>query len=371
MHADLRELMEQGVRERVFPGGVLLVRRGDRIIHHAAHGRRSIDPPAGRTTRGTCYDLASLTKVLATAPLVMDLVSRGRLRLGDRASRFLPGFRGRGRGRVTVRHLLEHSSGLAAWRPYHHEVAGAAGGAWLATGRGQDEVRRMVSAEQPEAPPGRRVLYSDLGFILLDWILERAGGRPLDVLFRERIAKRVAGCGLFFVDLKRPGKARAARRGRNFAATERCPWRGRVLLGEVHDDNAWAMGGVSGHAGLFGDAAGVAALACALLASNAGRASLFDRDLVRRFFRRSGVEGSTRGLGFDTPSEEDSSAGRRFGPLAVGHTGYTGTSLWMDPEREIVVVLLTNRVHPDRDNDAILAFRPRLHDLAVSAAEGA
>ena len=145
-----------------------------------------------------------------------------------------------------------------------------------------------------------------------------------------------------------------------FAATERCPWRGRVLSGEVHDDNTFAMGGVSGHAGLFGDAESVMQVAAAWLDSYQGRASIFARELTERFWQRSKVPGSTRTLGFDTPS-----AGSRLGSRSVGHTGFTGTSLWIDPDRELVVVLLTNRVHPSRENEGIKKFRMRVHDLVV------
>ncbi|RPI01023.1 MAG: hypothetical protein EHM71_16785 [Zetaproteobacteria bacterium] len=147
-----------------------------------------------------------------------------------------------------------------------------------------------------------------------------------------------------------------------FAATERCPWRGRVLVGEVHDDNTYAMGGVSGQAGLFGTIEDVAAVADAWLDSFLRDGGRFDAGLVRQFWQKSSVPGSTRALGFDTPSPQASQAGGGFGPRTVGHLGFTGTSLWIDPDRELVVVLLTNRVHPTRSNDAIKRFRPALHE---------
>jgi CubicO group peptidase (beta-lactamase class C family) len=220
----------------------------------------------------------------------------------------------------------------------------------------------MVAAEAPEAPPGSRGLYSDLNFILLDWIIERVTGRPGDVLFSEWLAAPLGLEGLFFVDLKSPAKAHHARQGRAFAATERCPWRGRTLAGEVHDDNTYAMGGVSGQAGLFGTVWDVATLADAWLGAFLDRQGLFEPRLVQRFWRRSDLPGSTRALGFDTPSPRASQAGSRFGPRTVGHLGFTGTSLWIDPDSEVVTVLLTNRVHPTRANDAIKRFRPALHE---------
>jgi CubicO group peptidase (beta-lactamase class C family) len=356
----LSDIMESGVREGIFPGGVLQVSVGGQDVHRSAHGCTSVHPPGTAVTHRTCFDLASLTKVLAAAPLVVDLIQRGKLDLRDSVREYVAEFSGDGRENITVEHLLEHSSGLPDWRAYYEEVAAARGGAWLTTPRGCRAVRQMVASQTPEADPGERALYSDLGFILLDWIIEKAAGKATDVLFQRRVVKPLGLTDLFYVDLKSRSKARAARRSRVFAATERCPWRGRVLTGEVHDDNAFAMGGVSGHAGLFGDAESVAKVAAAWLDSYHGRASIFSPELTQKFFRRSGVPGSTRTLGFDTPA-----AGSRLGPRTVGHTGFTGTSLWIDPDRELVVLLLTNRVHPSRENEGIKEFRNKLHDLVV------
>jgi CubicO group peptidase (beta-lactamase class C family) len=310
----------------------------------------------------TCFDLASLTKVLATTPLVLLSIQRGRLALDEPVHRALEGYAGPERETITVRMLLDHSSGLPAWRPYHEAVRSEGDGTWLATAKGQEAVRRMVAAEAPEVQPGSRALYSDLGFILLDWILERVHGQPMDVLFSEWLAQPLKLGSLFFVDLKTPAKAAGARRGRAFAATEHCPWRGRTLMGEVHDDNTYAMGGVSGQAGLFGTIQDVAALGGAWLRSFLLSDGFFEASLVRQFWQRSEVPGSTRALGFDTPSPRASQAGGRFGPRTVGQLGFTGTSLWIDPDRELIVVLLTNRVHPTRENEAITQFRPMLHE---------
>lgn len=361
-HPDLVRLMEAGIAGGAFPGGALLVRVRGRTAHLSFHGRRSQEPPGAPVDARTCFDLASLTKVLATTPLVLLSIQRGRLALEEPVHRALEGYAGQGREAITVRMLLDHSSGLPAWRPYYEEVRSVEGGIWVATVEGREAVRRLVAAEAPEVPPGSRALYSDLGFILLDWILERVNGQPADVLFSRWLAKPLSLGNLFFVDLKSPAKAARARRGRAFAATERCPWRGRTLIGEVHDDNTYAMGGVSGQAGLFGTVQDVAAVADAWLGSFLRGGGFLDSSLVQRFWQRSEVAGSTRALGFDTPSPHASQAGGRFGPRTVGHLGFTGTSLWMDPDRELIVVLLTNRVHPSRENGAITQFRPALHE---------
>lgn len=361
-HPDLVRLMEAGIADGVFPGGALLVRVYGRTTHLSFHGRRSLQPPGGPVDLHTCFDLASLTKVLATTPLVLLSIQRGRLELEQPVHRALEGYAGQGRETITVRMLLDHSSGLPAWRPYYEQVRSTGGGSWLTTVKGQEVVRRMVAAEPPEAPPGSRARYSDLNFILLDWILERVNGQPSDVLFSTWLAGPLGLGSLFFVDLKSPVKAAHTRRGHAFAATEHCPWRGRTLIGEVHDDNTYAMGGVSGQAGLFGTILDVAALAETWLGSLLYSGGLFEPGLVHQFWQKSTVPGSTRALGFDTPSPHASQAGGGFGPRTVGQLGFTGTSLWIDPDRELIVVLLTNRVHPTRTNESIKQFRPALHE---------
>jgi len=361
-HPDLLRLMEAGIANRVFPGGALLVRVRGKTVHLSFHGRRSLEPPGDPVDARTCFDLASLTKVLATTPLVLLSIQRGRLELETPVHRLLEEYAGQGREPITVRMLLDHSSGLAAWRPYYEKVRSADGEIWPATVKGQEAVRRMVAAEAPEAPPGSRALYSDLNFILLDWILERVNGRPTDVLFAEWLAEPLTLESLFFVDLKSPVKAARARREHAFAATERCPWRGRILIGEVHDENSYAMGGVSGHAGLFGTIRDAAAMADAWLDSFLHSGGFFEQGLATQFWQKSEVPCSTRALGFDTPSPRASQAGGLLGPRTVGQLGFTGTSLWIDPDRELIVVLLTNRVHPTRENGAIKQFRPALHE---------
>jgi CubicO group peptidase (beta-lactamase class C family) len=361
-HPDLLRLMDAGIAGGVFPGGALLVTVRGKTVHLSFHGRRSLEPPGDPVDAHTCFDLASLTKVLVTTPLVLLSIQRGRFELETPIHRLLEEYAGLGRDTITVRMLLDHTSGLAGWRPYYEKVRSADGEIWLATVKGQEAVRRMVAAEAPEVPPGSRALYSDLNFILLDWILERVNGHPTDVLFAEWLAEPLKLESLFFVDLKSPVKAARARRGRAFAATERCPWRGRILIGEVHDENTYAMGGVSGHAGLFGTIRDVAAMAGVWLDSFLRSDGFCEQGLAKQFWQKSEVPGSTRALGFDTPSPRASQAGGLFGPRTVGQLGFTGTSLWIDPDRELIVILLTNRVHPTRENGAIKQFRPVLHE---------
>ena len=191
----------------MFPGGALLVRVRGRTVHLSFHGRRSLEPPGAPVDAHTCFDLASLTKVLATTPLVLLSIQRVASGSTSRCTAASKGFSGRGRDAITVRMLLDHSSGLAAWRPYYETVRSTDGGVGLTTIQGRESVRRMVAAETPEAPPGSRALYSDLGFILLDWILERVTGQPADALLAEWLARPLSLGSLFFVDLKAPATA--------------------------------------------------------------------------------------------------------------------------------------------------------------------
>jgi CubicO group peptidase (beta-lactamase class C family) len=209
------------------------------------------------------------------------------------------------------------------------------------------------------------VIYSDLGFMILEWMIEHVSGKRLDCFASEMIYNPLGVDNLFFVDLHTNRKWRAP-----FAATEQCPWRKILLSGQVHDENAYVVGGIEGHAGLFGTAAAVYTLVRKLLSAYQGRDSdnLFQTKIVRLFFKR--LPKSDKALGFDMPSLKDSSAGHHFSANSVGHLGFTGTSFWMDLDRSVIVILLTNRVHPSRDNVAIKAFRPALHDAVMQCLLG-
>jgi CubicO group peptidase (beta-lactamase class C family) len=293
------------------------------------------------------------------------LVQDGRLKLEDPVDHYVPELTGSAIAEATVWHLLTHSSGLPAWRPlYRHLVEedqpwpGTLGGA-----ADQHVVLALIKEEPLGAPPGRRSLYSDLGFILLGIVIERASGRSLACFCREAVFEPM-GAALFFLG---PGATGAGSPPgvdlRLIAPTEEDPWRGRLLQGEVHDENAYALGGVAGHAGLFGTAQAVAAVVANWMDGYTGQSCVLAQDLVRQFVtRQNRVPGSTWALGWDTRSAF-SSAGRRFSAASFGHLGFTGTSIWVDPVSELEVVLLSNRVHPTRRNEAIKQFRPWLHDL--------
>jgi CubicO group peptidase (beta-lactamase class C family) len=356
------ELLAKAVEEGAFPGCVAASGSSRELFWIAGFGRldEAGGPPA---TAATLYDLASLTKVVGTTSVILALTRDGKLSPGDKVAKHLPEFAGAppasGAGRpadaawreqVTIEHLLTHSSGLPAWRPFHREV------------RSYGELLARVLAEPLEVEPGTRERYSDLGFILLGEIAARAGGRPLEELERTLVFEPLG----LAETLRSPPPELLAR----IAPTERAPGGEGFIHGIVHDENSRAAEGRTGHAGLFSTARDLAAFAAELLRCQRGEGVLFPRELAVEFTRRRGlVEGSSRALGWDTPSRS-SSAGEILSPRSFGHTGFTGTSLWIDPERDLYVILLSNRVHPSRDSRGILEVRPRLAD-AVARAAGA
>lgn len=359
------------VSRRVFPGAVLLVRDGERV-YHRAFGHRSLEPSLTPMQSDTIFDLSSLTKPLATGLAIMLLIAEGKLRLDDRVSRFFHNFGVHGKTHVTFRHLLNHSSGLPAWHAYFKDIIQTErkGGRinFIASPAAKTFVYQAIHREKLEAAPGTRAVYSDLGFMLLGEAVEEISGMSLDRFCQQRIYRPLGLRSIGFVDLWRVRSRKLEPIAEVIAPTERCPWRKKILCGEVHDDNAYAMGGVAGHAGLFGSARDLDALLRRLRQVYTGESSWIPNDLMREFWSRdTSVAGSTWALAWDTPDERDSSAGSLFSRNAVGHLGFTGTSMWLDLDRDRHIVLLTNRVHPRRDNEAIREFRPLIHDLIVEA----
>lgn len=363
--ASLRAAMEQAVADGVFPGAVLAVRRGVTDTWLIAVGRLSSHPSSGPVTSSTIYDLASLTKPLSTVTAIALLVQEGRCRLDDPIKSLLPELEGAAVGSATLRHLLTHSSGLPGWRGFYERLSPQAVLPVSEQERSRVEVQvlQLIGQEPLLYARGSRSLYSDLGFMLLGMAVERGGAMRLDEYVRQRITEPMGARPLSYLPTDQEGKRRLASLIERTAPTEWDDWRKRLLVGEVHDENAAALGGIAGHAGLFGTAEAVLAVSGIWLAAYHGRPSLLDQDVVREFVRppREGAA-STWALGWETPSVP-SSSGRHFSRQSFGHLGYTGTSIWIDPVSELEVVLLSNRVHPTRKNEKIRAFRPAIHDL--------
>ena len=346
MHGAIQSILDRAVADSAFPGAIAMIgtRAGPLITVTAGH----IDwAPSPAPDARTLWDLASLTKVVGMTSAMMQLVERGAISLDAPVQRYLPEWTGPGKSRVTVRHLITHQSGLPAFKQYFRLNVSP------------DSVRRLFFLTPLDTTPGARMVYSDIGAILLGQIIERVSGETLDAYLT-----RYVFAPLGMADTRyRPAAALLPR----IAPTEKDPWRGRHLRGEVHDENAAALGGISAHAGLFSTAFDLDRFARAYL--NAGEldgARLASASTLRAFTTVADSTFSSRALGWDTPAA-NSSGGRFISRPAFGHTGYTGTSLWIAPQHDLYVMLLTNRVNPTRERSRIAPVRVAVADAAMRA----
>lgn len=347
------DLLDRAVRDHAFPGGVLAVGSHGQLVEHA-FGRLTYDAKSPKVRDTTIYDVASLTKPIVTTSAIMMLVAEGRVDLDAPLSRYLPEWASGAnasqqadwRKKVTVRQLLLHTSGLPAHREFYKDT------------KGQNTILKRAHAEPLVTQPGTKVEYSDLGFMLLGEIVERLTGQTLDQFARENI---FAPLGMNHSYFNPPRSLRA-----QIAPTENdTAFRKRQLQGEVDDGVAFAMGGIAGHAGLFSTAQDISVFAQMML--NGGmytQERIFTRALIDQFTERVNVGDSARALGWDVPTE-NSSSGHYMSQRAYGHNGFTGTSMWIDPEKGLFVILLTNRVYPSAANDKIRQVRPALHDAII------
>lgn len=357
---------DEAVAAGVFPGAVVLVGKDDDVVYEQAFGSRSLLPNKTPMRLDTIFDLASLTKPLATAVAIMLLIRERKLRLDDQLTRIIPMYGVLGKSLTTFRHLLNHSAGLPAWKAFFEDIiknekSGRIN--FIASRAAKNYVYEQIHREKSVTPPGSQTVYSDLGFIILAEAVEVLTGNTFDRFCQERIFKPLGLRSTGFVDLTQLRTRRLQPVEEVIAPTESCPWRKKILCGEVHDDNAYAMGGVAGHAGLFSSAHEVHAFLVRMSQCLHGKDSFLPQAVVQEFLTRgSSPNDSNFALGWDTPTAGKSAAGSFFSPRSVGHLGFTGCSIWWDLEKNCHVVLLTNRVHPSRKNDKIKDFRPHIHD---------
>jgi CubicO group peptidase (beta-lactamase class C family) len=352
VNAAASRVIERAIESRAFPGAAIEVGRRRGVSWREAFGHLTYEDDSPPVRDDTLFDLASLTKVIAAGTLTMRAIDEGALNLDDRVADRLPEWRGVDREQVTVADLLEHAAGFTAYLPFFRDYQGRA------------EFQRAICTMALEYTPRTQSIYSDLGFILLGFILEDVYRKPFAEIFDAVFRRQVED-----LTFNPPRELRE-----RCAPTELDLWRGRLLQGEVHDENAWALRGAAGHAGLFGTAAAVGGFARLVLEGLIGNddpaaTTLASPETLARFVRKSTVPGSSRALAWDTMLPT-SSCGTRLSSRAIGHTGFTGVSLWIDPELDLYVVFLTNRVHPTRDNNRIQRVRPLLHDLVVEAVIG-
>ncbi len=347
------KILQAGVEDKAYPGCAVVVGTSRGVLWRKAFGK--ISPDGAATTTQTLYDLASLTKVVGTTTVFVTLVRDEKLALDDPVAKYLPTFvtaiddeqEQTRRKKITLESLLTHSAGLSPWQPFHKSASN------------YDEVLVAIQKTPLATAPGTREQYSDLGFMLLGEIAARAGGKKLPELERERVFTPLGLKNL----LRNP----PAELLPQIAPTERRPERTDFWHGVVHDENARTGEGVTGHAGLFASADDLAVWAAEWLKGSRGESRILPRELVEKFTRRRElVEGSSRALGWDTPTK-GGSAGTQLSPKAFGHTGFTGTSVWLDPTRDVYVLLLSNAVCPQRGNTRVFRIRRELCDAVIAA----
>ncbi|MBM4381898.1 MAG: serine hydrolase [Deltaproteobacteria bacterium] len=362
--------LDKAIDAAEIPGAVVLARmqrEGETLEHCSVRGLALSRPERIPMARETVFDLASLTKVLATTTAFMRLVEAGAVALDDPVAKVLPHFAEREKEAVTFRHLLTHSSGLKPLRDFHEPLAERerkSGERLLCTPAAKAWVIESICRSALVHAPGEAVVYGDLDFITLGAAVEQLVGKPLDEHCAETIYAPLGLTSMRFLPLAAP-IGDAERRG--IAATENCPIREKILWGEVHDPNAWTMGGVAGHAGLFASADDVLKFGQTLIDVWHGRSDAFPRARLAEFAAKQNIPpGSDWALGWDTPAAQGSSAGRYFSRNSIGHLGFTGTSIWIDLDAECVVVMLTNRIHLVAKRSKF-ALRAEIHDLVREA----
>jgi CubicO group peptidase (beta-lactamase class C family) len=364
VRAEARRLLAAGVSGQVFPGATACVswRANGAEPEWAEAFAGATGPPAGSAAPKsvaieTPFDVASLTKPLVAA-IALRLVARGALALETRADALLPDARGTPGGAATLEQLLTHRSGLAPWGGLYLDVPHEPG---------STAARRWILAEacrRPDEGPKGKAVYSDLGYMLAGEMIARAAGRDLDDLLRGEIARplSIPEDQLVFAGALPPEKR--AELARKCAATERDDWRGVLVRGEVHDENCAALGGVAGHAGVFATARAMCTFGRAYLDSQSGKSDFLPKALIEHALAER--PGGSYRLGWDGKSAEQSAGGKRLSPKSFGHLGFTGTSIYCDPVRDVAIVLLTNRVCPSRANEKIKGFRPAFHDGIIA-----
>jgi CubicO group peptidase (beta-lactamase class C family) len=348
----LRAAVDDAIKREEIPGAVLLVGRRETIALRYAAGFRAVDPRREPMTTDTVFDLASLTKPIATATAIMLLVDQGKLRIADQVASILPEFDHGAMATITLEHLLRHRSGLIADNPLADYAEGPET-AWL-----------QISKLEPLEPPGRRFLYSDVNYLILGRIVERVAGQPLDAFCDKHIFDplEMRETGFWSAADRRPAGFDANR----FAPTEMAD--GAILRGVVHDPRARALGGVAGHAGLFSTADDLAKYAMMILhaANNRPPSLVLSHIHARQMIDPADTPArERRGLGWDIDTPQSTPRGTRFGSHSFGHTGFTGTSLWIDPDSGVFVIVLTSRLHPDGKRPSPARLRSEVATLAA------
>jgi len=347
---DVDGVINKAIEDKSFPGAVVLVWKAGNTVYEKAFGNYTYDKSSPKVKTNILYDLASVTKVVATTTAAMICYDRKLFSLDDKVIKYIPEFGVNGKENITVKNLLLHNAGLPAWKKFY--------------GRGlkYDDVINEIYSSEIEYKTGEKTVYSDLGIITLGKIIEKVTNKSLDNFCEVEIFKPLEMNTTFYNPKDSLKKLCAPTETDDY-------WRMKTLQGEVHDETSAMLNGVAGHAGLFSTAEDIAKLMSILMnEGKLGQEQFIKQSTVELFTKRYSEE-STRALGWDTKSDSGSSAGIYFSKNSFGHTGYTGTSIWADPDRNLFVVFLTNRVYPTRENTKIQKVRPQLHNAVIKSIE--
>ncbi|NNG27863.1 MAG: serine hydrolase [Ignavibacteriaceae bacterium] len=346
--ANIDSVIVRAIEDSTFPGAVVLVSKDDEIIYEKGFGHFTYDGSSSKVNTNTIYDLASLTKVIATTTAAMICIDRNLFKLDDPVYKYIPKFSENGKENILIKNLLLHNSGLPAWKKFYDKNLDA------------DSIVSNIYFTIPEYPAGEKTVYSDLGIIVLGKLIEVVSGKILDVFCKEGIFIPLKMNNTYFNPSNLVKYKIPPTEFDNY-------WRKKLIQGEVHDETSSLLGGVAGHAGLFSTAEDLNKFCQMMLDDGKFNGKQFIQpETIRLFTERFSLE-STRALGWDTKSATRSSAGDKFSKTSFGHTGFTGTSIWIDPERQLFVVFLTNRVYPSRENKKIISVRPKLHNAVIDA----
>ena len=341
------EIIQSAIKDSAFPGAAVLVSKEGEVIYENAFGHLTYDDTSAAVTVNTIYDIASLTKVIATTTAVMICYEKNLFTLDDPVAKYIPEFLQNGKEKITIKNLLLHNSGLPAFKRFYKDFTSA------------DDVINDIYNSPLSYETGSKTVYSDLGSITLAKIVEQVTGKKFDVFCKEEIFIPLQMNSTFFDPPDSFVYKIAPTEYDNY-------WRKKLVWGEVHDETASLLNGVAGHAGLFSTIEDISNLLQLFLNDGTFNGEQIIKPATVKLFTTRYSDKSTRALGWDTKSREKSSAGNLFNITSFGHTGFTGTSVWLDPTRDLFVVFLTNRVYPTRENKKIYKVRPALHDAVIN-----
>ncbi len=372
----VRALLQRGSAEGVYPGAVLVLGSKGKVvctecagvkwIKFAAKDKDFIEGPQNLARLDTVFDIGTLTTALVTAPLILELCEAGRLDLGDRVTRYLPGFGVHGKSPVTVSHLLSHSSGLAPNQSFYEELVRAHGSnrMGILNSRGaRDYVINSICRSSLRYEIGQKYVYTDAGYILLGHLVESLTGMSLEKVAMKAMFQPLSVKSTSFIDLSLAKQRNLVPSHKVIAPSEDCPWRKKILCGEVSDENAWAMGGVAGHAGLFSSAQDLYRLLVEIKDALLGKSSLLEAESAKMLLYGAGYEKAAEadfGFGWERASRENGLQSVMPGEFGRGFISSTGCVVWIDPEHDFEIVLMSNRLHPSRGNKKLKAFLPEL-----------